>query len=94
MNDLETNGNYIEAAVWFVVSLILLVKCLKSSGRLRRIFCFLSATFCIFAISDLIESKTGAWWRPTWLLIIKISCVLSFIVGFWVYYRISNSKDT
>ncbi len=88
MNDLETNGNLIEAGLWLAVSLTLGIQAARASGRLRRIFGILAAAFLAFGISDLIESRTGAWWRPVWLLILKATCVAVIIHGFHTYYRL------
>lgn len=90
MNDLARNGNLVEAVLWVIVSVILLAKTFRSERPLRRVFGGLTIGFFIFAISDLIESRTGAWWRPWWLFVIKAGCVLSFILGFREYYRIKK----
>jgi hypothetical protein len=39
----------------------------------------LPVAFFIFGISDLIETQTGAWWEPWWLLLIKTLCVFVFL---------------
>ena len=93
MNDLEKYGNLFEAGLWFVVSLILLIKMTRATGRLWRVFAILAAAFFVFGITDLIESQTGAWWRPWWLLLLKVGCVAVFVFGFREYYRIKNNRD-
>ena len=90
MIDLARTGNLIEAGVWFVLALVLLVQALRSPGRVRRVLGRLSAAFAVFGISDLIESQTGAWWRPWWLLVLKGTCLLVLILGFREYYRIKK----
>ncbi|MGI8785858.1 MAG: GPR1/FUN34/YaaH family transporter [Acidobacteriota bacterium] len=94
MNDLTKNGNLVEAVLWFIVSFILLAKTLRSQGPLRRVYGTLTIGFFTFAISDIIESRTGAWWRPWWLFVIKAGCALSFILGFREYYRIKKRPKT
>ena len=63
MNDLEKTGNLIEAGLWFIVTVILFIQCLRSRRALRRVFALLAVAFFVFGISDLIEARTGAWWR-------------------------------
>jgi hypothetical protein len=88
----EKSGNLIEAALWFGVSLAWTVKSVRGEGRLRVIFSLLAAAFFVFAITDLIESETGAWWRPLWLLGLKALCVVGFVGGFAAYYSVSRKK--
>lgn len=41
----------------------------------------LPLSFAVFGVSDLIESETGAWWRPWWLFGMKAACVLGFLLA-------------
>src|ERR1043166_9724123 len=66
--ELERDGNLIEAGFWFVVTLFLLFKATRARGRLRKIFAVLTVAFFFFSLSDVVESRTGAWWTPPWLL--------------------------
>ena len=93
MDDLEKTGNLVEAAFWMLVTVVILVKAIRAVVPLRRIFFILSAAFFVFSISDLIESQTGAWWKPFWLLLIKTSCIVVFFFGFREYFRITKHKD-
>ncbi len=93
MTDPEKYGNLLEAGLWFAVSLILVAKLMRAAGRLRRVFLILATAFFVFGISDLIESQTGAWWRPWWLLLLKVGCIAFFVFGFREYYRIKNNRD-
>jgi len=95
--DIEKSGNLAEAVLCFALSSIFVVKMAIAPGKLRRVFLILTVAFAVFGLTDLIESETGAWWRPLWLLGLKAACVASFVVGFVAYYRIerwheSNSK--
>ena len=94
MNDLEKTGNLVEAAFWMLVTVVILVKAIRAVAPLRRIFLILSAAFFVFSISDLIESQTGAWWKPFWLLLMKIGCIAVFLFGFREYYRITKHTDS
>jgi hypothetical protein len=83
--DIEQVGNLIEAGLWFTVSGALAVRAIRlRGGRLQTVW-ILAATFLMFGISDLIEYRTGAWWRPAWLLLLKGSCLLIFAVCFLRY---------
>lgn len=91
--DLEKSGNLLEAALWFAIALTFIVKAIRASRQLRPVFLFLATAFVVFGITDGIESKTGAWWRPVWLLIIKAVCVACFIFGFAAYYSITRWRQ-
>ncbi len=91
MDDLERIGNLCEAGLWLVFALILAGKGWRAQGRLRRVFIRLAAGFLVFSVSDVIESHTGAWWRPPWLLLIKAVCVAVFYFGLREYYRIKKN---
>jgi hypothetical protein len=93
MNDLAVSGNWIEAGLWLGVSLILLGKALKARSGVRRVLLTVAVAFLVFGISDVIETQTGAWWRPGWLLMLKGACILVFFVGFREYYRLTRRKD-
>jgi hypothetical protein len=92
--DLEKSGNLIEAALWLAISLALVVKASLGSNRLRRTLVLLAVTFVAFGASDLIESETGAWWRPPWLLALKGLCVVGIVLGFGAYFRIIKRRPT
>ena len=83
--------NHVESGLWFVFSVLLAAQLFKQgfTSRYFRVLLISAITFAVFGISDVIEAKTGAWWRPWWLLLIKISCVLSFSLCFIWYKRIN-----
>lgn len=94
MEDPSSTANLIEAGLWFVISTMLMIKTLWAAGRLRRVLFTLGGAFLTFGISDLIESRTGAWWRPWPLLVMKVACVITFIWGFREWHRIEKATDT
>lgn len=60
--------------------------------RLRNKFAgyavvLLSAVLVVFGVSDFIEIFTGVWWRPLWLLAIKVACVAVGIITSIHLYR-------
>lgn len=86
--------NEIEAGVWLTIAIGFLVYSLRVTGEKRRtgIICFVA--FFIFGISDIIESKTGAWWRPLWLLAMKVPCVITFIYCYLKYRRAQRTTES
>ncbi|MBE7495235.1 MAG: hypothetical protein HS117_09830 [Verrucomicrobiaceae bacterium] len=69
-----------EACLWFVIALLLLF---RPPPRLAVTAWrwWLPLAFAVFGLSDLIESGTGAWWHPWWLLVMKAACVLAFLLA-------------
>jgi succinate-acetate transporter protein len=88
--DLERDGNLIEAGVWFLLALVLCVYTFFSNRRVRFILWFLSITLAVFGVSDLVEARTGAWWKPWWLFVWKAACVGGLLLGFALYYRLTK----
>ena len=86
--DLARNGNLIEAGVWFLLGLVLLVHACRSPKRMRPILFALVTTLLLFGVSDLVESRTGAWWTPWWLFAWKAICVAALLLGFLRYYAL------
>ena len=88
--DPEKFGNWLEAGLWICCSLAVLVKAFRDPIRFRPTFFKLAATLFVFGLSDVVESFTGAWWRPWWLLVWKTVCVLFLFLCFRAYYRIKR----
>lgn len=72
--------NVIEAAIWMAVATWLLYLALRTRSHLKMIFFVFSVTLFFFGVSDMIETQTGAWYRPLGLFLLKAVCVL-FIAG-------------
>ena len=94
MNDLERTANLAEAALWGLMAAYFLLRSCRASGALRRVFGSLSIAFFFFGVSDLIEARTGAWWRPLWLLVLKGGCVIVLLAGFRNYYQVKKRAST
>lgn len=69
--------NYLEAGLWFVIAFALVVR----SRMTMPWRWLLPLAFAAFGISDLIEVRTGAWWEPWWLFVLKAACVLVFLLA-------------
>jgi hypothetical protein len=91
--NLHRDGNLIEAGVWFVFALVLFFYAFRRDHRLRSTFWFLSVVIVVFGFSDLVEARTGAWWKPWWLFVWKASCVLLMLAGVWRYRRLTKTED-
>ncbi len=86
--------NYIEAAVWVLVSGALFFSALKE-GRGSPYFktaVVACISFAAFGVSDIIEAQTGAWWRPVGLLALKATCVVLFVGCYYNYIKVKRAK--
>lgn len=71
-------ANYLEAALWIVIGIGFLLHAMIKRGGASSLVA--SVAFLLFGVSDLIETRTGAWWRPWWLLALKGACLAVFLV--------------
>jgi hypothetical protein len=85
--DLEVVFNRYEAVLWFAFALLCLCASLRPSAKHRRDLLILTAAFGAFGVSDIIESHTGAWWRPWWLFVLKAACVLAMAPPAWRLWK-------
>jgi hypothetical protein len=74
--------NAAEALLWLVVAVIV--------GWHWRAGLLVLA-LVVFAISDVIEITTGAWYRPWWLLVVKIACVA--VIGWRGWRLIRDTRE-
>jgi hypothetical protein len=88
--DLERDGNLIEAGVWFLLAVVLFFHTMRSEARLRSTLIVLVSVIAIFGVSDLVEARTGAWWKPWWLFAWKAACVAVLFFGFLYYHRLTK----
>ena len=84
-------SNYIEAGLWSCIGLGFLIAAFRQTGIARRQCAIAALTFVLFGISDLVESTTGAWYRPIWLLIWKGLCLLVFA---WLLMKYLKERKT
>lgn len=70
-------ANRVEAGLWIGIAIVVCVVA-------RRDRAIAVVTFALFGVSDLVETTTGAWWRPWWLLMWKAACVAVFL---WLLVR-------
>ncbi|MFO0893111.1 MAG: hypothetical protein U0790_28735 [Isosphaeraceae bacterium] len=87
--DLEHDGNLIEGGFWAIFALVLVIGSQRRTPSFRRLG-WLAATISLaFGLSDLVEARTGAWWRPWWLLVWKGLCVTGLVLCFLRYRMLS-----
>lgn len=68
--------NAFEIGLWGLCSAGLAWAARRAAGRARRRCLVGMIGFALFAASDAIELRTGAWWRPWPLLLLKATCVV------------------
>ncbi len=70
-------GNAVEALLW--ISLSVLAIATSRRTRSRRWSLGLAAALFLFGVSDLVETQTGAWYDPWWLLAWKATCIAGIL---------------
>ena len=66
--------NLAEAVLWGTLAVAVLVAA-AVRRRLTPRAILLVVALAAFGLSDVVETDTGAWWRPWWLLAWKGACV-------------------
>lgn len=61
MSDLARFGNIVETAVWFACGVAIVCAALHGPRQEWRLAAGLAVVFALFGISDLVETRTGAW---------------------------------
>jgi hypothetical protein len=82
--------NHIEFYIWLVVGIVCFLLYWKKAKFCSSI---LLLTFMAFGISDLVEMRTGAWYRPWWLLIWKATCIMAILFIIRYLYKLNHKKD-
>lgn len=84
-------ANVLEAALWTVIGATLAAAGLRP-GRHRTLLRVSAAAFLAFGVSDLVETRTGAWWRPWWLLMWKAACI-AVLLACLLRYRAARLRE-
>ncbi len=96
MPNLEVVFNRGEAVLWLLIAAIFGAFALRERFRQIPIPLYHSLSvvaFTLFGVSDVIESFTGAWWTPWWLLVLKVACVITFVWCFNAYRIVKKRKS-
>ena len=87
MDEVARQYNGFEAGLWTLFALGFAVESVRSKAAIRQWAGILSCAFLAFGFSDLVEMRTGAWWDPPWLLVLKLACGGVFILGGYRYWK-------
>jgi hypothetical protein len=93
MDDLAFWFNIVEAALWFALGVVVIVSSTRTTRR-RGLHVAAGIALIAFGLSDLVETQTGAWWRPWWLLTWKTSCVLVLAMFVFDWLRDARGRRT
>jgi hypothetical protein len=86
--DFEVLGNYLEALYWAALGVLLAI--FGRKPPFKPLALVGSALLIVFGASDAVEAQTGAWWRPWWLLLWKVLCLIALVWCYWHYRRIKG----
>ena len=76
--------NFFEGILWTLIGIAFAWRAVRQN-EYRRLQIGASVSFLLFGISDFIEMRTGAWYTPWTLFVLKAACVLSFLILLRVY---------
>lgn len=79
--------NAVEAAFWFALAIFVFWRFGRSGAPHRRLALQSGLWLLLFAVSDVIEVFTGAWWRPLGLLVLKGACLVGLMLCGWQAIR-------
>jgi len=71
--------NWGEVFLWPIIGFMCLIKAVKEKNPKRVQLCILGVTFMVFGLTDFIELRTGAWWKPLGLLVLNALCVSNIV---------------
>src|SRR5205809_1090278 len=90
--DADKIYNYVEVGLWSLYAIVLAVAAARVIGARRKIAIIASVAFSAFAVSDWVEASSGAWWRPWWLLVLKVACIATFVACFIAWRKLPKEK--
>ena len=88
-----STANYLEALLWAGIALVFAILAARRAGSIRLRHALTAVAFALFGLSDVVEVRTGAWWRPWWLLLWKAGCILVLVALAWHHYRRTAERD-
>ena len=78
--------NLCEAVLWWFLAAVMAIAAIRYRPH-RDLLFSASVLFIAFGFSDLVETWTGAWYRPWWLLVWKAATVVGLVVVYVLYRR-------
>ena len=86
-------GNIVEGVFWIGIAGVVYLRMGKETdGQMREIATRAAVAFFWFGISDFIEVRTGAWYSPAWLLLMKVACVTILVHCLAQYARRNRQR--
>lgn len=87
--------NVFEAGLWTTLGVCAAVLAARTddSSVARRLL-LIGVTFWIFAGSEVMETQTGAWWKPWWLAVWKGVCIAVLITLGTRHYRWQKNRPS
>lgn len=86
MVDFFTAVNGFEIVWWSLCAAICFQ---RARGKWRRLGRMAAILFLMFAMTDVTELQTGAWWRPWWLAGVKGICLMGLVsCGLWGWRKL------
>jgi hypothetical protein len=92
LSDVEKTGNLVEAGFWMIFAPMVAIGARNQRRPIRLLGRTASLISVLFGVSDLVESRTGAWWRPWWLLVWKGLCVAGLVLCFLKYRGLRSGE--
>ncbi len=71
--------NAVEAGWWLLCAGLIASRGQRIRGLTLRLRVLLCLFFIAFAVTDVVEISTGAWWHPRWLMWANIGCVIGIL---------------
>ncbi len=84
--DFAATFNLCEGILWLGIAGVIAWRHWRSPPH-PGICRLLPPAFIVFGISDFIETRTGSFWNPWWLLVMKVSCGMVFCIVCIAYRR-------
>jgi hypothetical protein len=69
-----------ECVLWLTLAAVLLMKSRRTAPWAKPYARLSAVVLAAFGLSDVVESYTGAWWKPWWLLAWKAACIAAVLV--------------
>lgn len=85
--------NLVEAGFWFLLAVFLLSRGRVSPPRYKPLILIGGLACAAFAGTDIIESESGAWYEPRWLLVYNAICLAVMLVCVVRYVILRRSAD-